>query len=371
MWIDLRQPVAPFEQLVPWLQSTFPQYQFRVVGSSKLLVVRSAWISATIIPKGNGVDIVGGGMPPNFLARLFLNLLFLAGIIPGIFAFFVFWLVTKGTCTDLERRLAAAFLGQPIPQPVGGSANAQQPSGPSLATRLAPLWLLALGGCFAVSGCVTLVFTPIFTDRYESATEDAEGHARLIEINQAALARAQKGLPPPEGCPENEVNLPYYEKGTCHGCFKSAPSSPETTRHPHGSEYVWCPSPAGFQQQISKLEGKLADDNGDRIEHAAYVIGVGGVGPLLGLSAAGVCFFFWRRKRKAAQKTAAAGEAPIPAPAEAAQLQAGPEPLPATPSPAIPPPAPAIPPPARAEAPQGPAGTQLMPSFEPGREPES
>jgi hypothetical protein len=161
--------IANLQQLQQWLQSSMPQFTYAIRG--KGIVVGKGLATGVIITPQGGQRYKFNWAFPSMGVQIVINLSFLAGILPGLIAFLVIWLVVSSRVDGIKRDLKQ-FLesgGQSVPvaeagalQPggafqAGGQAGGQaRPRGPSPLSKLKPVhgllagtilvFLLALGG---------------------------------------------------------------------------------------------------------------------------------------------------------------------------------------------------------------------------------
>ena len=294
MIVNLSQQLPPLPQLQAWLQSVMPEYEYKIFGNKHIVAIKGSWLSVLIIPRGNAVELKGG-YAPGVPARLFLNFLYLPGILPGVIAALIFLAATSGGRGRMMTRLGCALRGEPV-QP---EAVAAAQAGPGLFTKLAPVWMLGLAAVLCSSSFGLIFFVYMEVDRYESRIDIVDEEQTLADIEKKALERVKAGTPPPAGeCPEKE----FYDYHHCYGCSTSRPSDESGyTSFPRGSDKLWCPPAAELKAAIARHEDVASDRRGSAWEHLGLaVLWLGLMGLLF--AGTGVSGFFWFKKNKVQRK---------------------------------------------------------------------
>lgn len=140
MKIPLQYPLTHASQLQPMLQAAFPSYTFRVQGVH-MNTARSPWTGVAMTPCGDHLKICPSA-PPNPVAAACIFLWMVPGILPGVIAYFIWYLITRGKANRLQANIAAVIQGWPIPhpEPVPGAPGAAGSGG----VGLKPIWMLGV-----------------------------------------------------------------------------------------------------------------------------------------------------------------------------------------------------------------------------------
>lgn len=153
MRVQIAHPVASGEQLRGYLQSLMPQYEHFTRGGSACV---GAGLVTGVVVKPDGSNAVNLGWEmPNLPVKLLLTLsIVFTGILPGLLAFGIVWMVISGDVERLKQEVAHALTsGQPMqPGSPTAMAMASRPSKPGGAALVfGILFVLGSLGTFAFS----------------------------------------------------------------------------------------------------------------------------------------------------------------------------------------------------------------------------
>lgn len=283
----LPHPLAPAEQLLPWVKQKFPNDKVDIAGGN-VVVFRSNWYAVAIISSATETKL-GFVMP--LLSRIILGICFAAGILPGILLAVIVIFATKSSVAFLEKQIEAALRNEPMP------TLGEKP--PGLMKKLAPAWMFFLAIALVITGFIGPFLSSIYVSGYQHANERADRYERMLKSAQASLARVEKGETPPKTpCPETDDGWSY--QGTCHGCQTSPPYSNRKAWKVHDwkdNQKLYCPPPAILKTTIAKYQRWIESDSSTATENLILII----LYPILGLVfLAGAVFLFilWRKKNK-------------------------------------------------------------------------
>lgn len=150
MRVQIAQPVTT-HQIETHLRATFPQYS--VINRSGIVIVGDGAATGVMIkPSGQNAFTLAWGFPSMAVQMVLTLTIVLTGILPGLLAFGIVWLVVRSGVDRLKREVSTVMMGGVAPQPAL-DPSAPRPPAPGAALTIGGVasFLMALFGLLSVA----------------------------------------------------------------------------------------------------------------------------------------------------------------------------------------------------------------------------